>query len=71
MMAGRIYYQIVFSTSFGVALTLALIVLAYLKSKPTGMQDWDLECPYFSNFFLEKFQKKFQKFEKNVYTTIN
>jgi hypothetical protein len=38
MIVGRIYYQIIFSTSFGVALTLALIILAYLKSKPTGMQ---------------------------------
>jgi hypothetical protein len=38
MIASRITYQIIFLTSFGVALTCALIVLAYLKSKPTGMQ---------------------------------
>jgi hypothetical protein len=38
MIVSRIIYQIIFLTSFGVALTCALIVLAYLKSKPTGMQ---------------------------------
>jgi hypothetical protein len=38
MIASRITYQIIFLTSFGGALTCALIVLAYLKNKPTGMQ---------------------------------
>jgi hypothetical protein len=38
MIESRIIYQVIFSASFGVALALALIVLAYLKSKPTGMQ---------------------------------
>jgi hypothetical protein len=38
MLTNRIYYQLTFLTSFGVALTCALTVLAYLKSKPTGMQ---------------------------------
>jgi hypothetical protein len=36
--SSSIYYQLTFLTSFGVALTCALTVLAYLKSKPTGMQ---------------------------------
>jgi hypothetical protein len=38
MIESRIIYQVIFSASFGVALALSLIVLAYLKSKPTGMQ---------------------------------